>query len=125
SWQLGASTYHKNDVTNVQFYGTSQYVRGLCFDAGCNEWVPQFGRYEQVRAASGIRYIKFYQPKVNVTGDDLTDMYAYTFSSGRLRLRKVYTSRWFTLATITDRALCDQSGGAWTGQATPGIGACD
>lgn len=115
AWQMFASTFHKNDVTNVEFFPvtsgdphTHQFVRARCADAGCTEWAPEVGWYRQLRNASGTKYVRF-----NI--GDGSDLYAYSLSRGRLLLRKANTTRWFALGPITDQQMCDQSGGAWNG----------
>jgi hypothetical protein len=111
SWQMFSSTFHKNDVTNLEFGMHNglpmQFVRGRCADSGCSEWAPETGGYQQLRNASGTKYIRF-------TIGQGGDLYAYSLSRGRLLLRKANTTRWVALGPITDQQMCNQSGGTWT-----------
>lgn len=117
AWQMFSTSYHKNDITNVEFFtytdgrpNAQRIVRGRCADTGCTEWASEVGSYQQVRNASGTKYIRF-----TAAQGGGGDLYAYSLSRGRLLLRKANTTRWFALGPITDQQMCDQSGGAWNG----------
>ena len=114
AWQMFSSSFHRNDVTNVEFFPVTngdvhphQFVRARCADPGCTELAPEVGWYQQLRNASGTKYVRF-----NI--GDGNDLYAYSISRGRLLLRKTNTSRWFALGAINDVTLCSQSGGTLT-----------
>jgi hypothetical protein len=117
TWQMFSTTYHRNDITNVQFYSYTdgrpnpqQFVRGRCADTGCTEWASEVGPYQQLRNASGTKYIRF-----TAAQGGGGDLYAYSLSRGRLLLRKTNTTRWFALGQVGDQQLCNQSGGTWNG----------
>jgi hypothetical protein len=116
AWQMFSSSFHRNDITNVELFGVPQnpqgnqfqFVRGRCANSGCAEWASEVGSYQQLRNASGTKYIRFTMGQGG--GGDL---YAYSLSRGRLLLRKANTTRWFVLGQIGDQAMCNQSGGAF------------
>jgi len=93
-----------------------------CYDAGCAAPVVEDGTYE-LTTSSGKKYITFYQAgSADDTKTHFNAMYAYSRTGKTLKLRLVRQSRWMTLASVAESALCTASGGTWSGGCDCGAG---
>lgn len=133
-YQLTGDPVGAGDVVYLWLRGDGGFAWTRCYDADCVAPVVEDGTY-QLTTSSGKRYVSFYQ--VGRAGDTkvhFNSMYAYSRTSNALKLRKTYSSRWMTLASVAEGDLCVASGGTWNGSCgcdggwptsySPGAGGC-
>jgi hypothetical protein len=135
NYQLTGDATHAGDVAYLLLRSDGEFAWTRCYDAGCVTSVVEDGSYK-LTTSSGKKYVTFSQ--IGPAGDLKThfnSMYEYKRASKALSLRLTRTSRWQTLASVTDAALCKASGGlfasgncdcggGWPIAWSPGAGGC-
>lgn len=120
-----ASTHKDGDITHLELVATSgMYVRARCYHADCALALPETDRYDVYKSSAGKTYVRFWSFTAarDASGDlqttpTVADVYEVVKSSTTIKLRKSYTTRWFSLYRTTATAQCTGSGGAWSGGA--------
>jgi hypothetical protein len=107
-----------NDITALELRSDSAYVRERCYQPSCTLPLAETDKYDSYTSTSGRTYLRFWS---FTTGHDATgnltetatvaDVYEIVKTSTGASLRKTYTSRWFTLATMSYAGQCNASGG--------------
>jgi hypothetical protein len=133
-YQLAGDPSGAGDVVYLWLRADGAFAWTRCYDADCATPVIEDGTYK-LTTSSGTKYVTFYQ--IGPIGDaklHFNSMYAYSRTSKTLKLRPVRTSRWMTLASVGEAALCSASGGTWSGGCdcgggwpiaySPGAGGC-
>lgn len=116
-YHIAKTTWYANDITDLQLRDDWTYVRARCYYASCAEQIAQTDKFDFV-TTSGHQYVRFWSERLAA---DLTptpvidDVYEIRSAATGIQLRKTYTSRWFTLAAVTEDSQCTATGGAWNG----------
>jgi hypothetical protein len=130
-WTDQDRPYWKNDIPAIQLR-PAHYVRTRCYGRDCAKLVPQFGDLELVRTSAGKKFLRFmsyervWEPVHEEwqTNPVVADTYEIKKTRSGIKLRKTYSSRWFSLARISEQELCTGSGGWWDEDAGP-LCTCD
>lgn len=125
-----ATTHYNNDIPALQLLATD-YVRARCYHASCSERLPETDHYDVYTSSAGKTYVRFYTVKITFDANHVftetpvvADVYEIAATSAGVKLRKSYTTRWFTLYRTTEQAACTSSKGTWdasTGCACPDL----
>jgi hypothetical protein len=114
---------YKGDLQALQLDADGNYVRLRCYTTNCTATTPEADQFHVLESAStGKKYLAF--ERFEWTDRDAGESRQLTVDTyevrpvtgGGIELRKAYTSRWFTLETRTQQAVCTASGGTWNAQ---------
>ena len=120
-YHISSSTWHSNDVTDLQLLDSGSYVRARCYHASCAEWLPETDKYDVYTSSSGYTYVRFWTVKIDANLNStpvIADVYQIKKISKGVSLRKAHTTRWFSLFKEVASAACANSGGTWSDTCT-------
>ncbi len=114
-----AGTHATGDVIalDLRVMPALDYVRARCYGTECSRVIPETANYDVYTSSAGKTYLRFWSVEIGHdhgdidTTPELVDVYEIMTSGGAVQLRKSYTTRWVTLGTATEDALC--GGGSW------------
>jgi hypothetical protein len=116
-YHISSSTWHANDITDLELRDTGNYVRARCYHASCAEQLAETDTYDVI-TSHGKKYVRFNSVELDsqlTATPVITDVYEIRTISRGIQLRKTYTSRWFSLFTATVSSQCAASGGTLSG----------
>jgi hypothetical protein len=120
-WATHASTHKDGDITHLELQTGKLYVRARCYHTSCALPLPETDRYDVYTSSAGKTYVRFWSFTVSHDADGnlvqtptVADVYEIAKTSTTIKLRKSYTTRWFSLYHTTATAQCTGSGGAWS-----------
>src|SRR5262245_35715484 len=126
-YEMTSGTLRTNDIPFLQLGlasprggadRTSNSVRARCYHTGCSALIPEEDRFDIVKK-SDRTYVRFWSFRIDDSSGErqetpvVADAYEIEKMAAGIRLRKTYTSRWFSLIAVDEHALCDESGGSW------------
>jgi hypothetical protein len=116
-----AKTHYNNDIPALQLRA-EDYIRARCYHASCALRLPETDKLDAYTSSSGKTYLRFWSFSVarDANGElqptpVIADVYEVQTTSTGIKLRKSFTSRWFTLYATSEDALCTGTGGTWNG----------
>ena len=107
-YHISSSTWHSNDITDLELRNGGIYVRARCYYGSCGEQLAQTDKYDVYTSSAGYTYVRFWQ------SDRIADVYQIKKISKGISLRKAHTTRWFSLFVEVPSAACASSGGTWS-----------
>jgi len=119
-YAVTSSALQDGDIANLELRVDGHYVRSRCYGLACARRHAETDRFDSFTSSTGRTYVRFWSFRADDTTPERTqhpvvaDTYEIVRTSTTIRLRKTYTSRWFSLRKRLASSVCTQSGGSWT-----------
>ena len=124
-----ATTHRAGDITALQLLADADvagvqdanYVRERCYHTTCSLPRAESDHFAQYSSSTGNTYLRFWSTVIGHSGTGfptstpvINDVYEVVATRYGIKLRKSYTTRWFSLYAITLEASCAAAGATET-----------